>query len=363
MKRICRQHGISRWPSRKINKVNRSLSKLKRVIESVQGTDGTLDLTSLSTTSLSVAVRSSWPPGINGSSLQNSPVSVPLDHLRQKDNSANGNAYGDSGQAMKENHFLGEKTLNGEISHERDVMLPGLVKGSNSSREESVGTPTSHGSCQGSPANENLLAREPLGGTKYDESVKLSGSLEFPYQPPPAYSVPCGAERMETESSGKILLEKSGSSKDLKILCASASDAMLDDRVPELSWTDPPSSELTPKETFDTLVPTLPHSEAGQKSKSLTIKATYKDDIIRFRIPTDSGIVQLKEEIAKRFKLEVGTFDVKYLDDDHEWVLIACDADLQECIDLSRSAGSRAVRLLVHETSSNLGSSCESNGE
>lgn len=59
----------------------------------------------------------------------------------------------------------------------------------------------------------------------------------------------------------------------------------------------------------------------------------------------------------------MGTFDIKYLDDDHEWVLIACDADLQECVDISRSSGSNVVRLLVHDIMPNLGSSCESSGE
>ncbi|XP_051149582.1 protein NLP6-like isoform X2 [Andrographis paniculata] len=46
LKRTCRWHGVSQWPARNINKVNRSLSKLKKAIESAQGFEGTFNLTS-----------------------------------------------------------------------------------------------------------------------------------------------------------------------------------------------------------------------------------------------------------------------------------------------------------------------------
>ncbi|CAI9772640.1 unnamed protein product [Fraxinus pennsylvanica] len=75
------------------------------------------------------------------------------------------------------------------------------------------------------------------------------------------------------------------------------------------------------------------------------------------------GITNLKEEVTKRLKLEVGTFDIKYLDDDQEWVPITCDADLQECIDISRSSGSNIIRLFVDDIMVNIGSSCDSSGE
>lgn len=135
-----------------------------------------------------------------------------------------------------------------------------------------------------------------------------------------------------------MLIEDAGSSHDLTNLC--------------------PVAE--PLEKVQELTPKVQPYTVRTEMKTITIKASYREDIIRFRVAANSGIITLKEEVAKRLKLDVGTFDIKYLDDDHEWVLIVCDADLQECVELSISSGCNIVRLLVHDLSTNLGSSCES---
>ncbi|MFS8003348.1 putative transcription factor Nin-like family [Helianthus anomalus] len=283
MKRICRQHGISRWPSRKINKVNRSLTKLKRVIESVQGGEGTFTIPSLATTQLPLGVESpSWPTGPNGSptNQHSSPGSKPFDPPCPKtDQGSPSNQHG--------------------------------------SREASTGSPNSHRSCQESQAFEVKAPNVPAEFT-------VSNALQ--------------AAQTEEPFRGIMLIEDAGSSHDLTNLC--------------------PGTE--PVEKVQELSPKVQPFTARTELKTITIKASYREDIIRFRVATNSGIVTLKEEVAKRLKLDVGTFDIKYLDDDHEWVLIVCDADLQECIELSMSSGCNIIRLLVHDLSTNLGSSCES---
>lgn len=156
-----------------------------------------------------------------------------------------------------------------------------------------------------------------------------------------------------------MLIEGADSSKDLKNLCPST-DVVLEDQVLEASRIHPPCSDFVHMQMqhMDTL-----NFAAQKEMKIVTIKATYRDDIIRFRVSWNCGIVELREEIAKRLKLEVGTFDIKYLDDDQEWILVACDADLQECMDILTLSGSNIIRLVVHDILSILGSSVESSGE
>ncbi|KAL6629190.1 hypothetical protein ACP70R_028955 [Stipagrostis hirtigluma subsp. patula] len=210
MKRICRQHGISRWPFRKIAKANRSLDKIKLVFESVK----------CLSKSMAAAVASQQAPA---------PAPAPA------------------------------------AAHHAPPALPCL--------SSALGVASSQGSCQEPPHLKNTALSKPPRG--------------------------CG-------DTGLV-----------------------------------------------------------------TIKASYRGDIIRFRVPCSAGVAAVKREVAVRLGLEDGAFDVKYLDDDNEWVLLSCDADFQECLDVvpalsgaSSSSGSRAaqpvVRLMVQEVADVLGSSCGS---
>ncbi|OWM85196.1 hypothetical protein CDL15_Pgr027983 [Punica granatum] len=374
MKRICRQHGITRWPSRKINKVNRSLSKLKRVIESVQGADEAFGLGSLAATSpLPVAVGSiSWPSSLKGSNEPNQieQKEKPSELLNEKVIKSPSPRTPGSDEDPAIENWLGGRILSQEqLIYEQNGAggMSELYKGLNrprngtGSREESCGTPTSHGSCQGSPINEGLgFVSSPPKEQPSDPCQRLRASPDLPFTKPteelnfsacsviPNSLLPTEAQ----ETFERMLLEDAGSSKDLRNLCPSGADTVLEDSSSKQHvGLRPPFRAVTAQ------------GPARQDMKSITIKATYREDIIRFRISFSSKVVELKEEVAKRLKLEVGTFDVKYLDDDHEWVLIACNADWQECVDISRSSGCNMIRLLVHDVMANLGSSCESSGE
>ncbi|KAG4939663.1 hypothetical protein JHK84_045766 [Glycine max] len=375
MKRICRQHGISRWPSRKIKKVNHSLSKLKCVIESVHGAEGAFGLNSLSTGSLPIAAGSFSDPFTSNKFHRQTTLTI-----RPSEPKINENDFDASGasetkrQVAMEDQFLGleartrspEKVINDKGVSIQEIGTKGTNKFRTGSGSSGSGNPT-HASCHGSPPNEISPPKDTFVTGNSEQCLVLRGSLgsttlHSTSTPNRATAYPM-LHIVETtepqEPFGGQLLEVAGSSKDLRNLCPSA-DAVLEDQVPESYKMNPQCSDLPQMQHMDTLNKTMTPFAVRKEVNSVTIKATYKEDIIRFKVSMDCGIVELKEEIAKRLKLEVGTFHNKYLDDDHEWVLIACDADLQECIDISRSSGGNIIRLVVHDILPILGSSCES---
>jgi len=84
------------------------------------------------------------------------------------------------------------------------------------------------------------------------------------------------------------------------------------------------------------------------KPDSLKIKAMYGEERCIFRLQPGWGFEKLKEEIVKRFGISPENYDLKYLDDESEWVLLTCDADLLECVDVYKSSSAKTVRISVN---------------
>ncbi|XP_078433741.1 protein NLP2-like isoform X2 [Wolffia australiana] len=191
LKRICRQHGISRWPSRKINKVNRSLKKIQTVIDSVQGVDGSL---------------------------------------------------------------------------------------------------------------------------KYDP--RTGSFVAALHDPPEAADV---ASDPTAHHSSSAMTDSSNGSQ---------------------------SSSQTAKRSPDGAV---------------TVKATYREDTVRFKFAASGGQGRLMEEVGRRFQLSQGGFQLKYLDDEDEWVLLSTEEDLREAVEIMELAGGSSLKLLVRDAPFSVGSSGASN--
>lgn len=380
MKRICRHHGISRWPSRKINKVNRSLSKLNRVIESVEGGQGAFNLTSFTASPRPISAGSIfWPACLNGPKEQQStdPMLFGFPMGKEKispiirEPEIYGHGHGKAGNGVLER---GDPLTHPEQFQDPGVLLPefnnnsSCLKMRSGSGDYSTETPTSHGSCRGSPVDETIPTNEVFISSIQGQCGTVGNALGLLSQPneqlfSAAFSSPEAPFTTEHQPAlGGMLVEDAGSSKDLQNLNELVSEVCLEEGDMESSWKNTSFLNQEPSQEMAPTTHIMPHNTVSQDVQTFTLKVKYKEDIIRFRLPLTAGLDVLKEEVAKRFKCEVGTFDIKYVDDDDddEWVILACDADLQECMDSSRLRGKRMVRLYVHEIVANLGSSSES---
>lgn len=285
LKRICRQHGINRWPSRKIKKVGHSLKKLQMVIDSVHGGEGgTVQLSSL----YENFTKTTWSErALHGDATY--PLSEQKGHLEPSvpDRQCEGRFT---------SHTSGSNSLS-----------PSCSQSSNSSHGCSSGSKAQQcGSAPHLAVKQEVYMEENQSSTL----LKAASHVELP---------------MFTEE-GPVTLPRSQSQM---LLC-----------------------EQKPFENMESM----------QKSKpdSLKIKAMYGEERCVFRLQPSWGFEKLKEEIVKRFSIAQQMYvDLKYLDDESEWVLLTCDADLLECIDVYKSSSAQTVRILVNSSGQPvLGPSC-----
>lgn len=88
-------------------------------------------------------------------------------------------------------------------------------------------------------------------------------------------------------------------------------------------------------------------SHRNQGLNKMTIKATFKGVTIRFELPALSGIAELENNVIERLHLQRENFSIKYQDDEGDWILIACDKDVQECLQMSRTMNKTTVKMLL----------------
>ncbi|VYS52607.1 unnamed protein product [Arabidopsis thaliana] len=260
LKRICRQHGIMRWPSRKIKKVGHSLKKLQLVMDSVQGAQGSIQLDSFYT---------SFP----------------------ELNSPNMSSNGPSLKSNEQPSHLNAQTDNGIMA------------------EENPRSPSS--SCS-----------------------KSSGSSN------------------NNENTGNILVAEDADA----VLKRAHSEAQLHNvNQEETKCLARTQSHKTFKEplVLDNSSPLTGSSNTSLRARgAIKVKATFGEARIRFTLLPSWGFAELKQEIARRFNIDdISWFDLKYLDDDKEWVLLTCEADLVECIDIYRLTQTHTIKISLNEAS------------
>ncbi|KAL3624336.1 hypothetical protein CASFOL_033152 [Castilleja foliolosa] len=269
LKRICRQHGITRWPSRKIKKVGHSLKKLQLVIDSVQGAEGSIQLSSF---------YNKFPElNVSASAAQQMKTQPP--------------------EAVT-------------------ALLSPCSSGSHSSSSSSYCCST------------GVLNTQPSSSVANGHGLMLK----------------------RARSNAELASGQDDENKNKQRLFRTYSNKINNNAAPN----DAPP--LPNKNDDDVMVgPTT--------TRTFRVKAGYGEEKVRFSMKAHWDFRRLQQEVLRRFNIDENESRVsmKYLDDDCEWVLLTCDADLEECIDIHSSSSTIKLIILDNQTYPSLGSSFGSN--
>ncbi|TKY67481.1 NLP8 protein [Spatholobus suberectus] len=344
LKRICRQHGISRWPSRKINKVNRSLKKIQAVLDSVQGVEGGLKFDPY--TGGFIAGGSIMKETEAHKYLlfpEKSDVKDPKPATQKavSVNSAPGST--DENSAIKLDDADGVCLMGNQLVHSTSVLISntseGELKKDNASSddccENSKSVAMNDGSCQKAslwtktkdcPEQTCLEVENSIRDIACHSSISLVTD-----------EVEIGIDRVEgaDEHNHPTSSSTTDSSNGFGSMMHGSSSC---------------------SQSFENQKHSKVKSTCVDSGSKIIVKASYRGDTIRFKFDPFAGCFQLYEEVATRFKLQNGSFQLKYLDDEEEWVMLVNDSDLQECTEILDDIGTRCVKFLVRDVPSVLSS-------
>uniref|UniRef100_A0ACD5WC04 Uncharacterized protein n=1 Tax=Avena sativa TaxID=4498 RepID=A0ACD5WC04_AVESA len=314
LKRICRRHGILRWPSRKIKKVNRSLEKIQNVISSVHGVEGVIKYDPATGCLVSSVSPSEEPSMINAEhrSSDHLPIEPDLSsHKFQPDYDAYQREH--SGQVvLTEAHNA--KKCEDDINLNHGGFLP------NSRFDRTSEGPR----CQDA-SNSSYLAKETTLAIRMDDM------------------------RVEGADQKNVLWDSVSMPQQCKVdVTNKASTKVEQSLASSSSMTDCSSGGTSSDGTLNIV---------NRSNSSIVVKASYKDDTVRLKLLASMNYQNLLDELARRLKLSVGTFQLKYKDDEDEWVILESDADLQECLDVLDTTGSRIVKVQVRDVQCATGTS------
>ncbi|CAK9200832.1 unnamed protein product [Sphagnum troendelagicum] len=365
LKRICRQHGISRWPSRKINKVSRSLKKLQGVIDSVPVADGTLcinphsgDLVSanVAPATMMQAQEQEAVPAVKRNLSQSCSVPPP-NHCDTNTDTDQPLALKDaplSFQAVhvsnKQSAGTGVESLKHSDENSGESTGAGHDSTNSESGERCGALLSKHESADASPT-----AEEPI--------ITAGARTDMPAQNSPALAMGNGSSNrsLHERSPGRSLFSKFVGGASLGTVAGSRlSDSICaESRVhggagalTALKGSQGPSSSIQnasvrSSRTFGEA--NYVQDEPGDDRERVTVKATLGSDTVRFKLPLDAGYLELRRAISSKLELEEQTLHLKYLDDEDEWMLLNSDADLMECIEVMQTSGAHIIKLMVHK--------------
>ncbi|KAG5613606.1 hypothetical protein H5410_024887 [Solanum commersonii] len=284
LKRICRQHGIKRWPSRKIKKVGHSLQKIQRVIDSVQGASGTLQIESF---------YSNFPELASPNASRMSPFA---------------------------NSKSNEHPTN--LNTQQDGCITSANPDASKSPSSSSSLSSSSSQCCSSGTKPKSTQSHPLNVVGDEDLIVQEKSVDN------------AVKRVKSEPELHL------SSEALKSIPRSQSHACVAEN---------PKSEN----------PLVKRSPSTSQEEAPRVKVTHGEEKIRFRMQNSWRYNDLLREITRRFGIEDPSgLQLKYLDDDSEWVLLTCDADLEECIDVCMSSQIQMIKIiLVQDSQHHYGSS------